>query len=68
MTTSIQLDESLIGRKFSKSDPNIEYVCTGFAQNETFIVFGALNDPTTTLKFTIKSFKLNEVTFSGQYP
>ena len=68
MPNTIQLDQSLIGRKFLKLDPAIEYVCVGFAQNETFIIFGALNDITTTTKFAIKSFKLNDVTFLGQYP
>jgi hypothetical protein len=58
--------EGIIGQTFSTSnDPNTEYKCVGYAQNETFIVFGALND-TVNNRFTVVSKKLTEVRFKGQ--
>jgi len=65
MPQAIQLDPKLIGAKFTVNDPAIEYVCMGFAQNETFIVFGAHNDVTNN-RFTIRSFKLTDAKFVGQ--
>lgn len=57
--------EQLIGKKFSVADPTIEYTCVGYAQNDTFIVFGALNDVTNN-RFKVSSFRVKEVTFLGQ--
>jgi len=65
MNKSLQLDPSLIGKKFTGNLAQIEYICVGFAQNETFLVFGAINDPVTN-RFEIKSLKLTEVKFQGQ--
>ena len=65
MNKSIQIDPTLIGKKFTAMDPNIEYICVGFAQNETFLVFGAVNDSVNN-RFNIKSIKLTDVKFLGQ--
>jgi len=62
------LDTSLMGQMFtaqSSTVPNAEYKVVGYAQNETFVVFGALND-TVNNRFDVKSFKLTEVKFKGQ--
>lgn len=56
--------ENISGKSFTVNDPTVEYVYTGFAQNETFIVFGALND-TVNNRFTVKSFKLTDAKFKG---
>jgi len=64
---TIQLDQTIIGKKFTAFDPNNEYVCVGFAQNNTLLVLGALNDVTNN-RFNIMSFKLSEVKFLGQMP
>jgi len=55
-----------MGAKFSHADPNIEYTVVGFGQNATFVVFGAYND-TPNNRYTVKSFKLADVTFKGQF-
>jgi len=57
--------ELLVGKKFTGMDPNIEYTCVGYAQNETFIIFGATNDVTNN-RFTVRSFKVTEARFLGQ--
>jgi hypothetical protein len=57
--------ELLIGKKFTVNDPAIEYTCVGYAQNETFVVFGAANDVTNN-RFTVRSFKVTEAKFIGQ--
>jgi len=63
---NMHIDPStIIGKKFTITDPNIEYSCIGYAQNETFIVFGAYNDPPNN-RFTVKSFKLTDAKFVGQ--
>lgn len=59
------LDPTLLGKKFTVNDPTIEYVCVGYAQNETFVVFGALNDVTNN-RFGVRSFKLTDIKFIGQ--
>jgi hypothetical protein len=56
--------ENLIGKSFSVKDPAIEYVCVGYAQNDTFVVFGAKND-TVNNRFEVISFKLTEAKFKG---
>lgn len=58
--------DKLIGFQFTApTDPNVKYICVGYAQNNTFCVFGAVNDVTNN-RFTVKSFKITEVTFIGQ--
>jgi hypothetical protein len=57
--------ENIIGKSFNAFDPSAEYICVGYAQNETFIVFGAIND-TANNRFSIKSFKLTDCKFKGQ--
>jgi hypothetical protein len=63
MGKALIIEPSLMGRKFEVN--NIEYTCIGFGQNESFIVFGAVND-TTNDRFNIKSFKMVDVKFIGQ--
>lgn len=69
MNKTILLDPTLLGKTFTVpntpgSGPCPEYKIVGYAQNETFVVFGALND-TVNNRFDIKSFKLTEVKFKG---
>ena len=62
------LNTSLMGQTFTAPNsvvPAAEYKAVGYAQNETFVVFGALND-TVNNRFDVKSFKLTEVKFKGQ--
>jgi len=63
----MQLDSSIIGKKFEIHDPAIEYTCVGWAKNDTFIIFGAYNDIPNN-RFTIKSFKLSDAKFKGVMP
>ena len=60
--------QNIIGKTFftpnKPGNGNEEYVCVGFAQNDTFLVFGALNDITNN-RCTLQSFKLTEVKFKG---
>jgi hypothetical protein len=56
---------TIVGKKFVMNDPAIEYVCVGYGQNDTFLIFGAANDVTNN-RFTLKSFKFSEVKFIGQ--
>jgi hypothetical protein len=64
--TTMLLDPKIISTKFTVGiDTTKEYVCVGYAQNSTFVVFGALNDTVNT-SFKIESFKLTEVTFIGK--
>jgi len=61
----MQLDK-LIGFQFTvPADPTVKYTCVGYAQNNTFCVFGAVND-TPNNRFKVQSFKITEVTFLGQ--
>lgn len=55
----------IVGKKFSGLDKNIEYTCVGYAANETFLVVGALWDQAAN-RFTIKTFKFQDVTFIGK--
>ena len=56
---------SLIGKKFYRTtDPNIDYVCLGAAQNDTFLVVGVDFD-TTNNRSTLKTFKFQEVIFKN---
>jgi hypothetical protein len=64
------LDPSLIGQLFTVpntpgSGPLPEYRMVGFAQNDTFLIMGALND-TVNNRFEIISFKMKDVKFKGQ--
>ena len=67
MPQQVQLDPTLIGKKFTAMDPNIEYTCVGFGQNETFLVFGAHNDVPNN-RFKIKSIKMSDANFIGLMP
>jgi hypothetical protein len=53
------------GKKFVGFDKNTEYTCIGYAANETFLVVGALWDQASN-RFTIKTFKFQDVTFIGK--
>ena len=64
-SSSLQIDPTLIGKKFTGFDPKVEYTCVGFAQNETFIIFGAYNDAANN-SFKIQSIKLTDAKFIGQ--
>ena len=55
---------AVIGKKFVVNGTD-EYVCVGYAQNETLLVLGAFNDVTNN-RFTVKSFKLTDAKFIGQ--
>lgn len=57
----------LVGKSFTVTDPAIEYVCVGYAQNDTFIVFGASYDSMNN-RSIIKSFKLTEAKFKASFP
>lgn len=63
---SMKIDEKLIGTKFTVNDPSTEYTCVGFGQNDTFIIFGTMND-TPNNRFSVKSFKLADAKFIGQF-
>jgi len=58
--------ENIVGNTFTVTNENgqHEYICIGYSQNETFVVFGALNS-SNSIEFTVKSFKLTEVKFKG---
>ncbi len=58
--------ENIIGQTFTVSNDTgqHEYICIGYSQNETFVIFGALNSSNAT-EFSVKSFKLTEVKFKG---
>ena len=64
---SMHLDEKLLGTHFTVNDPNTQYTLVGFGQNDSFIVFGSDNDIPNN-RFKVKSFKLVDVTFLGQFP
>jgi hypothetical protein len=60
----MQLDK-VIGQTFTiNNDSTTEYICVGYAQNDTFVIFGAFNDITNN-RYTIKSFKLADAKFKG---
>lgn len=68
MTQSMQLSSNLMGEKFTVANlpgPTETFTCVGFAQNETFIIFGACND-TPNNRYAIRSFKLTDARFMGQ--
>jgi hypothetical protein len=55
----------IVGKKFVGFDKNTEYTCVGYAANETFLVVGALWDQASN-RFTLKTFKFQDVTFVGK--
>jgi len=57
-------DKFITGRKFTVSDPNIEYTCVGYAQNDTSLVVGSHFDSVNN-RSSIKTFKLTEARFLG---
>jgi len=62
----LQINEKLIGQTFTALDPNLEYTCVGFANTQTLLIIGADND-TVNNRFKLKTFKITDVTFKGQF-
>ncbi len=53
------------GKEFTAFDPNITWVCQGFAANDTFLVIGTNFDSTNNRTY-VKTFKLSDVKFHGE--
>lgn len=56
---------ALEGKTFVGLDKNIEYTCIGYATNDALLVIGALWDQASN-RFTLKTFKFQDVTFIGK--
>ena len=56
--------KTIVGKKFTALDPNTEYTCVGYGQNETFLVIGSNFDAPNN-RSTLKTFKLSDVKFKG---
>ena len=57
--------KAIVGKKFTKDDPKIEYECVGYAANETFLIIGSVFDSANN-RSQLKTFKLSDVTFKGE--
>ena len=61
-------ENAIVGQTFTVLDPNLEYTCIGYGQNETFLVVGSYYDATAN-QSQLKTFKLSDVKFVGRlYP
>lgn len=56
---------AIVGKSFTALDPNQEYVCVGYGQNETFLIVGSSFDSANN-RSTLKTFKLSDVKFKGE--
>ena len=56
--------KAIVGQTFSANDPNTEYVCVGYGQNETFLIIGSYFDSPNN-RSSLKTFKLSDVKFKG---
>jgi hypothetical protein len=66
MDDMININSNVIeGQVFVVDASGAEYTCIGYAQNETFLVFGMAYDSVNN-RTTIRTFKLSEVKFKGR--
>ena len=54
--------KEVIGRKFTGTDPSVEYTCVGYAANETFLLIGKLEDHGGQ-SFKLKTIRLADARF-----
>ena len=64
--TMVHINEAaIVGQTFTAMDPNMEYTCIGYGQNDTFLVVGSYFDAPNN-RTQLKTFKLSDVKFKGQ--
>ena len=56
--------KAIVGKKFTAMDPNLEYTCVGYCENDTFLIIGTLFDAPNN-RSQLKTFKLSDVKFKG---
>ena len=57
--------KAIEGKSFTALDPKIQYVCIGYGETGTSLIFGATWDSVNN-RSKIQSFKVSEVTFIGK--
>lgn len=57
--------KAIVGKTFTALDPNQEYTCVGYGQNETFLVIGSSFDSANN-RSNLKTFKMSDVKFKGE--